>query len=60
MSKVKNSSILEIPLAFLRIGGCCYYGYCDQFCDWWIWLKGLSMIGCFNCPITGVGLQPTV
>ena len=42
-----------------RISGCCY-GYCDQFCDWWIWLKGLSMTGCFHCPITGVRLQPTV
>ena len=46
-------------LVFLCISGCCY-GYCDQFCDWWIQLSGLSMIGCFNCLITGVWLQPTV
>ena len=32
----------------------------DQFCDWWIWLKGPSMIGFFNCPITGVQLQSTI
>ena len=31
----------------------------DQFCDWWIWLKGPSMIGFFNCPI-GVQLQSTI
>ena len=54
---VKNSS--TSMTFFFRISGCCY-GYCDQFCDWWIRLKGLSMIGCFNCPITGVRLQPTV
>ena len=24
-------------LNFFRISGCCY-GYCEQFCDWWIWL----------------------
>ena len=29
-------------------------------CDWRILLSGLRMIGCFNCPITGVRLQPTV
>ena len=46
-------------LVFLWINGCCY-GYCDQFCDWWIKLSGPSMIGCFHCPITGVWLQPTV
>ena len=27
-------------LVFLCICGCCY-GYCDQFCDWWIQLSGL-------------------
>ena len=48
-----------LNLEKFRISGCCN-GYCDQFCDWWIWLKGPSMIGCFNCPITGVRLQPTV
>ena len=51
----KNFSVLEIPQFFDG----CWYGYCDQFCDWWIWLSGLTMIGCFNCPITGVRLQPT-
>ena len=44
---------------FPRISGCCY-GYCDQFCDWLIWLKGLSMVGCFNCQIAGVWLQPII
>ena len=39
--------------SFLWISGCCY-GYCDQFCDRWNWLSGPRMIGCFNCPITGV------
>ena len=34
-----------------------FYGYYDQFCGWWIWLSGLNMIGCFNCPITGFQLQ---
>ena len=33
MSKVKNSSILEIPHFCFRISDCCY-GYCNQFCDW--------------------------
>ena len=23
------------PVIFFRISYCCY-GYCDQFCDWWI------------------------
>ena len=63
MSKVKNFSILEIPQFFFRISGCCY-GYWDLFCDWWIWLSGLIMIGCLtvrlkptvllHCPITAV------
>ena len=39
---------MEIPL---WINDYCY-GYCEQFCDWWIWPKGLSMIGCLTCPIT--------
>ena len=30
MSKEKNS-----PDSFFRISDCSY-GYCDQFCDWWI------------------------
>ena len=54
----ETTSTLEIP-QLSRISGCCY-GYCDQFCDGWIWLKGLNMIGCFNCVITGVWLLPTV
>ena len=44
-------------LSFIISGYC--YGYCDQFCDWWIWLSGLCMIGCFNCPMISVQLQPT-
>ena len=46
---------------FSERSSCCW-GYCDQFCDWWIWLKGHSMICCFSCLIsyTGVQLQPTV
>ena len=58
VSKAKN---LEISQGFFfssKVSGCCY-GYRDQFCDWWIKLSGLSTIGCFNCPITGVRLQPT-
>ena len=57
MSEVKNSLILEISQLFFLfsffflISGCCI-GYCEQFCDWWIWFKGLSMIDCFNCLIT--------
>ena len=31
---------------------CGCYDYCDQFSDWWIWLKGLSMIDCFHCPMS--------
>ena len=38
---------------FSKISGFCY-GYCDQFCDWWIWLRGHSMICCFNYLIAGV------
>ena len=49
----------SLQFSFFRRSGCCY-GYCNQFCDWWIWRTGLSMIGCFNSPITGVRLQPTV
>ena len=44
---------------FSKICGFCY-GYWDQFCDWWIWLRGHSMICCFNYLIAGVWLQPTV
>ena len=50
---------LAFFLFFFRISGCCY-GYCDQFSDWWSKLNGPNMIGCFNCPITGIRLQPTV
>ena len=46
----KNSSFWKFLNSF-RISDC-FYCYCDLFCDWWIWLSGLSMIGCFNCPIT--------
>ena len=43
LSNVTNLSILENP-QFGRVSGCCY-GYCDKFCDWWIKLSALSMIG---------------
>ena len=33
ISKVKNSSVLEILIFFSRTTGCCY-SYCYQFCDW--------------------------
>ena len=36
---------------FIWISGCCY-GYCDRFCDWSIKSSGLSVIDCFNYPIT--------
>ena len=58
MSKVKKFGNFLV-FFFLRVSGCCY-GYCDQLCDWWIKLSGHSMIGCFNCPIAGIRLQPTV
>ena len=32
LSSVTNSSILENP-QFGRLRAC-YYGYCDNFCDW--------------------------
>ena len=35
ISQGKYFSIVEIPQFFPRISTCCY-GYCDQFCDWWI------------------------
>ena len=60
---VETTSKEKIPQLwkFHNIFGCgCCYGYCDQFCDWWIWQKGLNLIDFFNCPITGVQLQPTV
>ena len=52
MSLVKNSSILETAWFF--------FGYYDQFSDWWIWMSGPGLIGRFNRPITGVRLQSTV
>ena len=52
LSYVTNASILK-NLQFGRVSGCCY-GYCDKFCDWWIKLSALNMIGLCNCPITGV------
>ena len=57
--KLGNLPFFFFFIFFLRGSGCCY-GYCDQFCDWWIELSGPSMIGCFNCAITGVRLQATV
>ena len=51
MSKVKKFLHFGNSSIFFRISGCCY-GYCDQFCDWWIWLSGLSIIGYFNRPVT--------
>ena len=54
MPKVKNSSILGISQFFLRIRGC-FYSYCDQLCDWWIWLKNEVWLAA-----TGVRLQSTV
>ena len=60
VSKAKNLEISQVFfLFFLKVSVCCC-GYRDQFCDWWIKLSGLSTIGCFNCPIRGVRLQPTV
>ena len=52
MSLVKNSSILETAWFF--------FDYYAQFSDWWIWMSGPSLIGRFNCTITGVRLQLTV
>ena len=42
-TNVTNLSILQNP-QFGRVGGCCY-GYWDKFCDWWIKLRALNMIG---------------
>ena len=50
---VDYSSSLKILLFFSKISGFCY-GNCDQFCDWWIRLRGHSMICCFNYLIAGV------
>ena len=45
LPNVTNSSILENP-QFGRVSGCCYvYGYYDKFCDWWVKLSALIMIG---------------
>ena len=54
-----NSLVFLFFKFFFKTSDCCY-GYCDQHYDWWIWPKGLSTIGCFNCPITGVQLKPIV
>ena len=43
LSNVTNSFILESP-QFGRVSGCCY-GYCGEFCDWWIKVSALNMIG---------------
>lgn len=29
---------------FGRVSGCCF-GYFDKFCDWWIELNAVNMIG---------------
>ena len=50
--------ILDNPLVRI-VSGCCY-GYCDKFCDCWIKLSALNMIGWCNCPISGIRLLPTV
>ena len=57
LSNVNNSPILENS-QFGRVSGC--YGYWDKFCDWWIKLRALNVIGRCICPITDVRLQPTV
>ena len=46
-------SIWKFLSFFFRISSCCY-GYCDQYCDWWIRLSGPNMVA-----IT-VRLQQTV
>lgn len=38
MPKVKKFLNFGYFTVFLRISGC-FYSYCDQLCDWWIWLK---------------------
>ena len=43
MSKVKNFLQFGKTQFFFRISSCCY-GYCDQYCDWWIRLSGLNMV----------------
>ena len=43
LTNVTNSSILENP-QFGTVSGL-YYGYGDKFCDWWIKLSALNMIG---------------
>ena len=52
-------SNLEISKSFFQGKWSLLVWLCDQLFDWWILLSGLSMIGCFNCPITGVRIQPT-
>ena len=39
---------------------CHCYGYCNQFCYWWIYLSLLNLIGWCNCLITSVRLRPTL
>ena len=45
LTSVTNSSrsILE-KARFGRVSSYCY-GYRDNFCDWWIYLSALNMIG---------------
>ena len=59
MSKIRSFSKFLKILQFCGVNDCCYV-YCNQFCNWWIYAGELNMIGCFNYPITGVWLQPTV
>ena len=54
MPKVKKFLNFGYFTVFLRISGC-FYSYCDQLCDWWIWLKNEVWLAA-----TGVRLQSTV
>ena len=57
VSKLKNSSTLETPQLFKDKWLFLWLLWSNL---WWIWLKGQNMIGCLNCLITGVRLQPTM
>ena len=64
LSQIKDFFISEIPHFFFFFFFCrissYHYGYCDQYCDWWIKLSGLSKIDCFSRLIVGVRPQATV
>ena len=32
---MSRAKIWKFPSVLFRVSGCCY-GYCVQFCDWWI------------------------